>query len=132
MVIVEGHIVESSLIETLAGEVISQNGGVALHQGVELLLGDKVAGDALDLLRRTAVESGDGDAGADMGIDAADILGKLRQLLLGLGNGVFECLGTGGILHAFDEAIDLRRLDPGKIIPNAHVEHEAVGVAQMP
>ena len=61
MVLVEDDIVVSHLIQGVPGGAVAQDGGVALDEGVQTLLRDQIGGDALDLLRRAAVESGEGD-----------------------------------------------------------------------
>ena len=50
--------------------------GLHLTKVCRCLLGDEVAGDALDLLRRTAVERGHGDAAADARDRCASMIGR--------------------------------------------------------
>ena len=68
VVIVEGDIVIAHAVQNGAGGLIAQDGGVALDEGVQVLFLNEVAGDALDLVRRAAVEGGDRHGPGDMGV----------------------------------------------------------------
>ena len=61
MVVIKDNIVEPHSIQGAAGEFISQQGGVAFHIGVKPFFLDQIGGNPLNLLRRTTMESGQGD-----------------------------------------------------------------------
>ena len=60
-----GDVVVAHSVQDGPGRLVAQDGGVALDEGVQMLLREEVGGNALDLVRRTAVEGGDGDAAED-------------------------------------------------------------------
>ena len=132
MMIVKGDVIISHGIECFPRERIAQDGGVALHEGVELLFRNKIRSDGLDLLRRAAVQRGDGHTRADVWGDGLDIVRVLRE---GGKRIFFAFLPDGGgrsVLHAFDEAVELFGLNACKVIADAHVEREAAGGAKAP
>ena len=97
---------------------------------MQVLLGDEIAGDTLDLIGGTAVERGHGDAAADAGGDTVDI-GALRgEQLLQDSLALAEDGGPVGVHHTVDVGIDLLALDALQIVAHGHIEHEAVGIAE--
>ena len=56
VMVVEDDVVIAHRIEDIARILVAEDGGVALDEGVDLLLGDEVGGDALDLIGRAAVQ----------------------------------------------------------------------------
>jgi hypothetical protein len=72
VVLVKDDVVVAHGVQHGTGGLVAQNGGVALDEGVQVLFLDEVGGDALDLVRRAAVERGDGDAAGDAGRDGVD------------------------------------------------------------
>ena len=100
MMIVKDDVVITHAVEGAACRLVAEDGGVALDEGVEALLRQQIRGNALDLIGRTAVESGDGDRAANAGRDSVNIRffggEQLLQHRLALGkNG-----GLVGIHHA--------------------------------
>ena len=130
VVLIEDDVVIAHGVEGAAGGLVPQNGGVALDEGVQVLLGDEVGGDALDLIRGTAVEGGDGDAAADAGGDTVDIAALRGEQLLQNRLALAEDGGLVGVHHAVDIGVDLLALDALQIIAHGHIEHEAVGIAE--
>ena len=134
VVVVEGDVVVAQAVEGGAGELVAEERGVALDVGVEPLLADEVGGDLLDLGGWAAVEGGLGDGGGDMGRDGVDegLVHHLEQVevVAGPRDGLLEDLGVGGVLHALDVGVDLRGGDALVVVAHAHVEDEAVGVAE--
>ena len=134
VVVVKHDVVKAKAVQTLAGELVAQQGGVALDVGVQVLLGDEVGGNALDLIRRAAVQralgDGVGHAGGDAvhkgGVHLGEAGGVVQQPLPAL----VEHGGGGGVLHALDVGVHLGRLDALQIVAHRHVEHETVRVAQ--
>ncbi len=61
VVLVKDDVVIAHGVQSPPGSLVAQDGGIALDEGVQVLFGDEIAGDALDLIGRTAVEGGDGD-----------------------------------------------------------------------
>ena len=134
VMVVEYDVIVAHVVQGLAGELVAQQSGVALDVGIQLLLVDEVGSDALDLIRGAAVQGGQGDGGADMGIDAIDVGGidAVQAVQVGLGpfHALSPYLAGGGILHALDVGVHLFALDTGQVVANAHVEYEAVLAAQ--
>ena len=130
VVVVEGDVVVAHAVQDGPGGLVAQDGGIALDEGVQVLLLNQVAGDALDLVRRAAVEGGHrhtaGDVGRD-GVDVSDLAGE--ELLQDL-NALLENGGLAGVDHAVQEVVDLLALDARQVVAHGHIEHEAVGVAQ--
>ena len=130
VVLVEHDVVVAHAVQRAPRRLVAQDGGVALHEGVQVLLGDEVAGDTLDLIGGTAVERGHGDAAADAGGDTVDI-GALRgEQLLQNRLALAEDGGPVGVHHAVDVGVDLLALDALQIVAHGHIEHEAVGIAE--
>ena len=132
--VVEGHVVKAERVKARARVVVAQKRRVALDVGVEALLGDEVGGDALDLGRRAAVEGRLGHARRHVRRDGLDErlvhvreapqIGERPALALG------PDLGLARVLHALDVGVDLGALDALEVVAHAHVEDEAVRVAQ--
>ena len=76
VVVVESHVVETGLVQALSREVIAQNGGIALNEGVQPLFFDQIGRDTLDLVGRTAVERTQRHTAADPRRNAVDKLGE--------------------------------------------------------
>ena len=135
VVVVKGDVVVAQAVQGLAGELVAQQGGVALDVGVQVLLGDQIGGDALDLVGGAAVEGGLGDGVGNMGGDGLHIglvhLLKFVQVGQGPVHARLPHLGVRGVLHPLDVGVHLGALDALEIVAHAHVEHEAVGVAQL-
>ena len=130
VVLVEHDVVIAHAVQRAACSLVAQNGGVALYEGVQMLLGDEVAGNALNLVRRAAVEGGNGDAAANAGVNGVDVGALLGEQLLQNGLALAEDGGVVGVLHALDIGVDLVALDAFQIVAHGHVEYEAVGIAQ--
>ena len=130
MVVVKGDIVITHLVQNGAGGLIAQQSGVALDEGVQPLFLDKIGGDALDLLRRAAVEGGEGDRAGDPGGDGVDGVLLRREQLMENGDALLEDRRFGGVHHAVQEGIHLFALDALQIVAHGHIEHKAVGIAQ--
>ena len=130
VVFIESDIVVAHTVQDGAGGFVAQDSGVALNKGVQMLFRDKVGRDALDLVRRAAVESGDGDAVGDPGTDG------INERRLG-GEHLFQNplallidRGLGGILHLVEVLVDLGALDALQVIAHGHVENKPVRVSQ--
>ena len=61
VVLVEHDVIIAHGIQGVAGGAVAEDRRVALDEGVDLLFGDQVGGDPLDLIGRAAVEGGEGD-----------------------------------------------------------------------
>ena len=127
---IKSDIVVAHTVQDGAGGFIAQDSGVALNKGVQMLLRDKIGCDALDLVRRAAVEGGDGDAVGNPGIDG------INERRLG-GEHLFQNplallinRGLGGILHLAEVLVDLGALDALQVIAHGHVENKPVRVSQ--
>ena len=132
MVIVKDDVIIAHGVENGAGVMVAEDRRVALDKGIDLFLGDQIGRNALNLIRRAAVQGGKRDAARDMRGDSRDeflFLGEeFRQNLLAFpedGRG-------GGVLHGFDVMVDLFALDARKVIADGHIEDEAVRVAVAP
>ena len=130
VVLVEHDVVVAHAVQCAPRRLVAQNGRVALDEGMQVLFGDEVAGDALDLIRGTAVEGGHGDAAADAGINGVDIVALRREQLLQHGLALAEDGGLIGVHHTVDIGVDLLALDALQIIAHGHIEHEAVRIAE--
>ena len=131
VVIVEHDVVIAHGVQRLAGRLVAQNGGVALNEGVQMLLADQIGSDALDFIRGTAVQGGNGDGAGHTGIDRVDIVALLGEHLLQNGQALAPDRGLGGVHHALQIGVDLLALDAFQVVTHGHVEHEAVGIAQI-
>ena len=129
MVLIEDDVVIAHGVQGAAGGLVAQDGGVALDEGVQVLFGDQVAGDALDLVRGTAVEGGHSDAAGHPGGDGVDEGGLLGEQLLQDLLALAENGGAAGVHHTVDIGVDLLALDALQVIAHGHVEHKAVGIA---
>ena len=130
VVIVEGDIVIAHGVQNGPGGLVPQDGGIALDEGVQVLLLQQVAGDPLDLVRRAAVEGGHRHGSGHMGSDRVDIIAFSREELLQNSDALLEDGRLGGVHHAVQEGVDLLTLDACQVIAHGHVEHESVGIAQ--
>ena len=130
VVVIKGDIVIAHFIQNGAGGLIAQQSGVALDEGVQPLFLDEIGGDALDLLRRAAVEGGEGHGTGDLGGDGVDIRALLREQLMESGDALLEDRRFGGVHHAVQEGVHLLTLDALQIVAHGHIEHKAVGIAQ--
>ena len=130
MMVVKCDIVVAHLVQNGAGSLVAQQSGIALDEGVEVLFRDEVGGDPLDLLRRAAVEGGEGHGAGDLGGDGVDIRALLREQLVEYGDALLENGRFGGVHHAVQEGVHLLALDALQIVAHGHVENKAVGIAQ--
>ena len=130
VVVIEGDIVITHLVQNGAGSLIAQQSGVALDEGVQPLFLNEIGGDALDLLRRAAVEGGEGDRAGNPGGDGVDGVLFSREQLVENGDALFENGRFSGVHHAVQEGVHLLTLDALQIIAHGHIEHKAVGIAQ--
>ena len=134
VMVIKGDVVVAQAVQGLAGKFVAQKGGVALDIGVQALLGDKVGGDALDLVGGTAVEGGLGDGVGDPGGDGLHKVPIHLLELIQVGRAPVRALlpdlGVGGVLHALDIPVDLLALDTLQVVAHRHIEHKAVRGAQ--
>ena len=130
VVVIEGDIVITHLVQNGAGGLIAQQSGVALDEGVQPLFLNEIGGDAFDLLRRAAVEGGEGDGAGDPGGDGVDGVLLRREQLMENGDALLEDRRFGGVHHAVQEGVHLLTLDALQIVAHGHIEHKAVGIAQ--
>ena len=130
VVVIKGDIVIAHFIQNGAGGLIAQQSGVALDEGVQPLFLDEIGGDALDLLRRAAVEGGEGDRAGNPGGDGVDGVLFSREQLMENGDALLKDRCFGGVHHAVQEGVHLLTLDALQIVAHGHIEHEPVWVAQ--
>ena len=130
VVVIEGDIVIAHFIQNGAGGLIAQQSGVAFDEGVQPLFLNEIGGDALDLLRRAAVEGGEGDRAGDPGGDGVDGILLRREQRMENGDALLEDRCFGGVHHAVQEGVHLLALDALQIVAYGHIEHKAVGIAQ--
>ena len=130
VVLVEGDVAVAHAVQDGPGALVSQDGGVALDEGVQPLLRDEVGGDALDLVRRAAVEGGDGDAVGDPGADGVDERRLGGEHLLQHALALPIDGGLGGVLHLGEVFINLGPPDALQVVAHGHVEDEAIRVPQ--
>ncbi|MPM26013.1 hypothetical protein SDC9_72514 [bioreactor metagenome] len=128
--LVESDVVIAHGVQHRPGRLIAQNGGVALHKGVQVFFRKEIAGDALNLVRRAAVQSGDSDAAGDVGRDGGNKGLLAGEHLTQNGDALLENGGAGRVDHAVEEGVDLLALDSLQIIAHRHIEHKPVRVAQ--
>ena len=100
VVVVEGDVVIAHAVQNGAGGLVAKDGGVALDEGVQVLLLDEVRGDALDLVRRAAVEGGHRHAAGDVGGDGVDISALAGEKLLQNLDAFLENGRLAGVDHA--------------------------------
>ena len=130
VMVVKGDVVIAHLVQNGAGSLIAQQSGVALDEGMEILFRDEIGGDPLDLLRRAAVEGGEGDGAGDPGGDGVDGGLFSREQLMENGDALLKDRCFGGVHHAVQEGVHLLTLDALQIVAHGHIEHKAVGIAQ--
>ena len=130
VVVIKGDIVIAHFIQNGAGGLIAQQSGVALDEGVQPLFLDEIGGDALDLLRRAAVEGGEGDRAGNPGGDGVDGVLFSREQLMENGDALLKDRCFGGVHHAVQEGVHLLTLNALQIVAHGHIEHKAVGIAQ--
>ncbi len=130
VVLVEDHVAVAHVVQGAAGSLVAQNGGIALDEGVEMLLSDEIGGDTLDLVRRAAVEGGHGDAAADVGGDGVDVVAVGGEQVVEDGQALGPDGGGGGVLHALNVGVDLLAPDARQVVAHGHIEHKAVGIAE--
>ena len=130
VMVVKGDVVIAHLVQNGAGGLIAQQSGVALDEGVQPLFLDKIGGDALDLLRRAAVEGGEGDRAGDPGGDGVDGVLLRREQLVENGDALLEDRRFGSVHHAVQEGVHFRPPDALQVVAHGHVENKAVGIAQ--
>ena len=130
MMLIEGDIVVAHAVQNIPGRLVTQDGGVALDEGVQALLGDQIGGDALNLVRRTAVKGGDGNAVRDPGADGVDERRFGGEHFFQDTPALLENGFAGGVLHPGEILVNLRPSDALQVVAHGHVEDEAVGVPQ--
>ena len=130
VMVVEGNVVVAHAVQDGAGGLVAQNGGIALDEGVQVLLFNEVAGDALDLVRRAAVEGGHRHAAGDVGRDGVDVSALAGEELLQDLDALLENGCLAGVDHAVEELVDLLTLNARQIVAHGHIEDEAVGITQ--
>jgi hypothetical protein len=130
VVLIEGNVVVAHAVQDGPGRLVAQDGGVALDEGVQMLLREEVGGNALDLIRRTAVEGGDGDAVGDPGADGIDERGLGGEHLLEDALALLIDGSLGGVLHLVEVLVDLGTLDALQVVAHGHIEDETVRVTQ--
>ena len=127
---IKDNVVIAHGIEDAARGFVAKNGRIALDEGVQMLFLEKIACDALDLLRRAAVERGERDGAGNIGGDRGD-----EVLFLGeeLGQDFFtflELRGLARVHHVVDIGVDLAALDAVQVVADGHIEHEPVRIAE--
>ncbi len=134
VLVVEGDVVEAEGIEATAGVVVAEQGRVALDVGVQALLANEIGRDALDLVGRAAMEGGLRHGRRDMrahGVNEGLVnVGKSTEVLAGPRVALRPDGRAARVLHVLDVGVDLGALDALEVVADAHVEDEAVGVAQ--
>ena len=134
VMLVEDDVVEAEGIERLPGILIAQKRRVALDVGIEAFLRDEVGCDALDLIRRAAMERRLRDGVRDMRRDGGDecLIDILEAVEIALcpDNSLLEGRRACGVHHLVDEGIDLLGLDALEVVADRHVEDEAVRIAE--
>ncbi len=135
MEIVEHEIIVAHLVHGFPCKLIPKQRWIALNKGVESLFRDQIARDALNLLRRAAVQRRKRNGGADARRDRVDVLGiylvETREVFLRPSLAFLPDRGGGGILEPFDEPVDLFARDSLKVVADAHVEHESVRTTKI-
>ena len=130
VVLVEGHVAVAHAVQDGAGGLVAQEGGIALDESMQALLRQEVGGDALDLLRRTAVEGGEGDAAGDSGGDAMYERPLRREYPLQYLQALPENGRGGGVHHLVEIAVDLLPPDALQVVAHGHIEDKALRVPQ--
>ena len=130
VVLIKDDVVIAHRVENCAGGFVAEDGRVAFDERVQTLFGQEIGRDALDLLRRTAVQRGDRDAPGDARRDVRDELFFLREQLGQHFETLFELRRIFRMHHVVDVAVDLHTLDALEVVADGHVEHEAVGIAE--
>ena len=128
--LVEDDVVIAHGVENGAGGLVAKDGWIALDEGVQTLLGQEIGRNALDLLRRTAVERGNGDAAADARGNGGNEVLFLREQLGQDGKAFLELRGIGRVHHVVDITVDLLALNALEIVADGHIEHEAIWRAE--
>ena len=135
MQIRELNAVPAKSVQRFTYKFVSQQCRIALNVGIQLLFRDQMRSDTLDLIRRAAMQRGDGNVIGNMRRNRADIgFIDLLELIL-----VSHCpveaflpgFIFGSVAQRVDEVIDLRQLDACQVITDAHVEDKAVRSAQI-
>ena len=130
MMLIESDIVVAHAVQNIPGGLVTQDGRIAFDEGVQALLGDQIGGNALNLVRRTAVKGGDGDAVGDTGADGVDERRFVGEHFFQDALALPEDRLAGGILHPGEILVNLRPSDALQVVAHGHVEDEAVGVPQ--
>ena len=111
VMLVKDDVVVAHGVQNGAGRTIAENGRITLDEGIDLLLGDQVGGDALNLIGGAAVESRQSDGAGNMGADAVDEVGLFREELLEHCFALVELGRIRGVLHGLNIGVDLFALD---------------------
>ena len=67
MEIAKGHIIVAHFVHQISGVFVAQQSRITLDKRMDFFLGQEIRSDALDFLRRTAVQRGESDAVANLG-----------------------------------------------------------------
>ena len=133
--VIKDDIVKSQLVQAAAGKLVPQKGGVALDISVQVLFGDQVGGDALNLIGRAAVKGALGDGVGHPGRNAPDKAGvhpgEPRRVLQQPVPAFLKNGGFGGVFHPLNVGVHLGGLDALEVIAHRHIEHKTVGVPQL-
>ena len=136
MVIIESNVAKAQIIERLPGKFITEERRIAFYIRMQMLLRDQIGRNALDLSRRTSVQSGFGNGFRDLYREAFNPSGigllklPLLRRLYGYRFALSVNVRTGSILHVFYIAVNLWRLNPFQIIADRHVEDKSFRVAK--
>ena len=130
VVLIKDDVVIAHRVENCAGGLVAEDRRVAFDERVQTLFGQEIRRNALDLLRRTAMQCGDGDAPGDARRNVRDeVLFRREQLGQHLET-FLELRRVFRVHHVVDVAVDLLTLDAVQVVADGHVEHEAVGIAE--
>ena len=131
VVLVKDDVIITHRVKDRARGLVAEDGRIALDEGVKTLFRQQIRRDALNLLRRAAVQRGDGDGARDARRNGRDKVLFLREKLAQNVQTLAELRRAGGIHHAVYVAVDLFAPDALKVIADRHVEHEAVRVSEI-
>ena len=130
----ESNIIITHAIQSFSCKFIAQQCGIALDKSVHLLLRQQVIGNALNFLRRAAVEGGYGGGIADLGRNLFNIFFCHMLKFPRMGKEGFPafpenvCLPC--VLHIFNKRVNLFRFDARQIVAYADIELEPVHTSQ--
>ena len=139
----KADIAEAAGVEDLAHARIAEQGRIELHKGIEIFLGQHIAADGFDLIRRAAVHRREGDALDQPGryalrqvvqpvfaracwqaVNKGFILQPAVQRVAVLG----EFRMRGGVHHVVDKFLHRRLLNTVKVVADAHIENKRLAL----